>query len=970
MRFTPSEKFLVYARAIAKRIAWRVYVKKTTDITEDLETGAWIDVSHRVSIEDFPNFASNLEYELGQFVTDSISLTLFDIPWWKANVFDATPAQCIECKVQFQLESCSDIVYTFSGWIDKLNRSATESLDQVTISAFTAQDLGSRLGGEILTTQYIEQDIVADGLTIAQGLQLKNINGIFLTDAALAGYILKRGEHKLSYTFQVINQSAGDELIVNGGFATPQTAWHSDTWQVISGHGAANQDGDISQVTNIVPGHSYTVTFEVLAQNGAGAITPILGGTAGTARSTVGTFTETIIAGPGRELIFRAAGITVGMTIDNVSVQEEARVFNQYAIQLDDGCPVFIDGAGYYTLGNGSIPSKDTDRIEIYSRGFDELEQTDETRVANIITTAQGDTLPRQWFVNSGMKHFLKLIHDAIGITDLFIDDVEIDVAPSPAPGVPKVSFLDNPPNNDSLLAGTKWAICSNGVDGLFIAVGHQVYLRLNTTGEYELLFAIAPGHRIYKLIYNARNNHLWIFYGYPDFPSTGTGAIRRFDLTASTLSAEVTVAPTASHLGIELIDFRYSDAEDDYVYGILHIAAYIVHRGSLLFVDGLTLTQGILFLGDDLGLTGGDSLRPLLFIKDGSEVFIKASTSLCKVHVDDAGAWQADGTVLTGLDPYVKSVYHPTEQRIYYSYSNKIYSHPINDPTITTNLDNLPWGTASIPRPCSVGAMYYAAEKVWLTLYAPAEAIKQKFLFSFSDNEQHDFADGIELSNSVFCDFSSLAYHLDRLYGIDNAGRLFQYHSKVAFSLAGELNFSGNTVQNVLNQTLAGFHLISNVNSFKKGYVYQRGDGTGAPRTSGSTLQLTIAETAEILEQNLDTYAAFDVVEITNGRMACSFDGTDYNVAHLSNTRKLSINNDLIPNEIMQDLCYHVWQFFKTGRVLYILSLGLVPLFQFEPFDGCSIDFTNTKIQKTAGGIIYGTTPMSDGSMEVKVLI
>ena len=64
---------------------------------------------------------------------------------------------------------------------------------------------------------------------------------------------------------------------------------------------------------------AYEITFDVVAQS-AGSVTPNIGGTSGTARSTVTTFTEIIIAGSGALLEFDAASFTG--QIDNVVVKQ------------------------------------------------------------------------------------------------------------------------------------------------------------------------------------------------------------------------------------------------------------------------------------------------------------------------------------------------------------------------------------------------------------------------------------------------------------------------------------------------------------------------------------------------------------------------------------------------------------------------------------------------------------------------
>lgn len=106
----------------------------------------------------------------------------------------------------------------------------------------------------------------------------------------------------------------------NGTFAS-DTGWTKGTGWTISA-GVADAAGAISTALSqtsaitLIAGYTYTITYTVTRS--AGTVTPSIGGTAGTARSTNATFVETIVAGSTQLLAFTGAGFTG--TIDNVSV--------------------------------------------------------------------------------------------------------------------------------------------------------------------------------------------------------------------------------------------------------------------------------------------------------------------------------------------------------------------------------------------------------------------------------------------------------------------------------------------------------------------------------------------------------------------------------------------------------------------------------------------------------------------------
>lgn len=112
------------------------------------------------------------------------------------------------------------------------------------------------------------------------------------------------------------------DRVANGVFAS-DTGWTNNSWTIAAGvaDSAGAQSTTLSQTpaTAFVENVAYEITFDVVAQS-AGSVTPNIGGTAGTARSSVATFTETIIAGSGALLEFDAASFTG--QIDNVVVKQ------------------------------------------------------------------------------------------------------------------------------------------------------------------------------------------------------------------------------------------------------------------------------------------------------------------------------------------------------------------------------------------------------------------------------------------------------------------------------------------------------------------------------------------------------------------------------------------------------------------------------------------------------------------------
>lgn len=144
-----------------------------------------------------------------------------------------------------------------------------------------------------------------------------------------AGYVVFGASVTSDYYARVFNDANGTDRVTNGTFAEYVTngTFSSDTgwtkgagWTIAAG--VATATGAISTALSqtsaitLLQGYTYTISYTVTRS--AGSVTPSIGGTAGTARSTSATFTETIIAGTTQILAFTGAGFTG--TIDNVSV--------------------------------------------------------------------------------------------------------------------------------------------------------------------------------------------------------------------------------------------------------------------------------------------------------------------------------------------------------------------------------------------------------------------------------------------------------------------------------------------------------------------------------------------------------------------------------------------------------------------------------------------------------------------------
>lgn len=199
MRFTATSKFTSIARGAAKVLRWNVYAKKTSSLSEPLGSGTWINCTSRVT--DLPPMGTKVEYQLGAFSSDVLTLPCADINWWETNIFNTSVGQVIEMKVVMQLglsetDLASDIVYAFSGLVDPMTIHPNERSDTLTLQIYTADELANRMTAETLVTRYIKSDVGG-----VPGLEFKTLTGVWVTNANITDYVLKAGLHTIAYEY-------------------------------------------------------------------------------------------------------------------------------------------------------------------------------------------------------------------------------------------------------------------------------------------------------------------------------------------------------------------------------------------------------------------------------------------------------------------------------------------------------------------------------------------------------------------------------------------------------------------------------------------------------------------------------------------------------------------------------------------------------------------------------------------------
>ncbi len=209
MRITPSSLWSIAANSPARLTRWLVYIRKTTDLTLALSDNSipWVDVTEYV--REIPTIKSAIEFQLGTFSADSISLIVDNITWWKANIFNIPAGETLwlEMKIQEALglddnSMAADVNYVWSGIIDPATLKATETADEYSLSAYTCDELGNRIAAATVNMT------AQNG---PHGMYLLRTN-IEIVSTNVASYPMLRGPHKLTYNYNkgtVLNPRGG-----------------------------------------------------------------------------------------------------------------------------------------------------------------------------------------------------------------------------------------------------------------------------------------------------------------------------------------------------------------------------------------------------------------------------------------------------------------------------------------------------------------------------------------------------------------------------------------------------------------------------------------------------------------------------------------------------------------------------------------------------------------------------------------
>ena len=595
--------------------------------------------------------------------------------------------------------------------------------------------------------------------------------------------------------------------------------------------------------------------------------------------------------------------------------------------KLDDGDWVTLS-TGLNTLINSAGDQK----VTVYARASIPVSGA---LSDDVVVNVPGDTFPKNWHTWISAASILKALFAKIGITNVVFDTLNYNTST----GGRKISFIDCPPQ-DLSITGNRFALF--GVPpNIYVGVGNKLVKRDMATNSYEVMYTFGPNEIIVKMLYNARNDHLWICYG----TSALFTKIRRYTVGANSMSAEMVLPYSSSFNAVAIMDYVYGGS--NYKYCLCYIRDY-----QLREIDGDSLA-------DTLVWTTTEYAQPLLlYIKNGNELYASVSDGWdIKIRklVTDGESWSDSGFLAHSIPnviiPNFVGAYHEVEDKLYYYTGTEVYAWVPGS------------ASASFVFAPTVFAgplmMYYSCNALFTTM---GSAPGKYRLYSLSAGVAT-----LEDANTLVCSkYGQIFYDGSSCFGLDGIGRLFQFDTTVVLYVE-TADFEGMTVRAAIEKMCNSFNLLYKISTTKSARIERRSDDNGNVITSGDSVTLTADNMRDVSDESF--YGdAYDIVKISNGNREVSYDGSVFDAVAFDKEKVLEIDSDWIPDEILEDLAFNLYKFFSVYHRVYILP-SPAALMQFECLDGA--DIVNAgKMTLNEAGVIVSDSVDNVGRREFKVLV
>jgi len=962
MKFNPTSLFEAYANSAAKVLNWDVYVRSVDDLTGAISgnTPVWTKVTDYII--DIPDTETAIEYEVGQFITNNISLEGFDIEWWNDNIFSLT-GNYLECKVEMTLglsrsSTASDIVIPFAGIIDTDTKVYDEENDSVSFDVFSWDDIGNRMIAENTTIQNKVFNILGSGLT---GIASTTIQGLYYitTSPVISGFntFCNVGTHTISYTYlsgikRIKLDDGAEVVLVEQG----TIGWTSNSYTL---YNQKKTEGLIIYVNrNILPLINATDTFVVKTK---GEVLPWQWNSFRSTENILQDMYESIglTKFTSENLSFPTAkGVHKVSFVDTIT---NAGIFGPVC-ESDSGSNVFygVENILYrhvVSASNVSIVSLTTLPTGHNIRKIIHSKRTVNTPHSDlwIISSSGNDVLsrgPSAWFCS-----VYKLSDES------FISPTQI--------------YTQSPTGYTGGLPASPPTVTYSLADGFQQQTFKQPFFNPESVQLIDYVYGTVPLTGIAYGILYVGGSKVASDSAYVN--STGTvlgrkSAINKLTYSGTTFTEATLLSvsqiltttafddiPTLSSWGTHLISrSSFKISEPEFAFSIAVLREFIGSNGSLTQSQG-TFQFGMakiacgpagiftftgystvpkthmfdkMWYDSHIGVLWYSPLYDngaLVFSHQYDAVNNDKKVFLTTVSAQNLGS-TATSTVLTSFTGGIVSNLFGTPDIFGANPRNIVFFNSENGnlQSITANNDFL----LSSP-------YYYSAKKTLVDkgLYVAPFGIARN---TTSDGSQ---------------------------YGINSFGTIFKYSNNFTFFVK-YADFTDRTIKDSINELLKAYNLISFVDVNKNVSIKMRTLLNGVVNSTTSCLTATEANVSQV-STDYNTIGEIEYVDFSGSDdMTANYNGTEWGTQVLSDVKKLQAGNVYCAGELVEDMAYYFYQAFKNKKAIYSLIIPAHPMFCFEPGDKCKIELADTKQKIVVEGMIYRTVYQKDGTLMVEVYV
>jgi hypothetical protein len=297
--------------------------------------------------------------------------------------------------------------------------------------------------------------------------------------------------------------------------------------------------------------------------------------------------------------------------------------------------------------------------------------------------------------------------------------------------------------------------------------------------------------------------------------------------------------------------------------------------------------------------------------------------------------------------EPIVSGVYHPIENRYYFSMGLDnshigIYSIDCSSGTLTTittsySGNNFIYDSIAAKVICWLGKDVL---QIATLLNNTMTMVPGRMRYQQSNDDLRESRAWNTGNEFQLC----LGPASMQLYGVMSRSQvLFQFFSKISMFIDQSADYEGSTsttgesILDALKELCVAYNLIPRITTDKRGVVQRRGQDDGSLITTSNQLVITNDHATKDVIVEYGATLCYDVIIAQNNNTMRSYGADGEDAIAFDDQVPNTVQNKFINDDLLIDFAFWIYQFYKTPCTKITIPTPLIPYFQHEPFDGLS---------------------------------